>query len=71
MSAVAEKTKIHFKEYYKSLKREHQQQIRDNFLLESGISFPTFYRKLRLGRFTKLEQRLLQKIIGASIDLSF
>ena len=38
--------KMTFKDYYQSLDEERKKAVRDQFLVASGISYPTFYSKL-------------------------
>lgn len=59
----AEKTeKMTFKDYYQSLDEELKKLVRNQFLEESGISYPTFYSKLTRENYTPLERRALEAI---------
>lgn len=71
MIGAAEKPKVTFKDFYKSLNREKQREIRDGFLMESDVSYPAFYAKLRRNNFSKLELKALKKIIGNTVEVSF
>lgn len=59
--------KMVFKDYYDSLSDTDKETIRNRILSESGMSYPTFYYKLRNGTFKPLELRLITKIMN---DLS-
>lgn len=54
--------KMTFKDYYQSLNEELKKLVRNQFLEESGVSYPTFYSKLTRENYTLLERRALEKI---------
>lgn len=56
--------KMVFKDYYDSLSDADKEAIRNCILSESGMSYPTFYYKLRNGTFKPLELRLITKIMN-------
>lgn len=56
--------KMVFKDYYDSLSDVDKETVRNLILSESGMSYPTFYYKLRNGTFKPLELRLINKIIN-------
>lgn len=56
--------KMVFKDYYDSLSDADKETVRNLILSESGMSYPTFYYKLRNGTFKPLELRLINKIIN-------
>ncbi len=49
------KTVLTFFDYYNSLLDEDKKMVRNQFLADSGISYPGFYKKLKDGSFTPLE----------------
>ncbi|RHJ80653.1 hypothetical protein [Parabacteroides sp. AM08-6] len=51
-----------FKDYYQSLDEERKKEIRNKFLEESGISYPTFYSKLNRENYSLLERKVLETI---------
>lgn len=59
-SSVLEK--MTFSDYYRNQSSEEKKRIRNAFIEESGIEFPTFYSKLNSGRYSKLEQNVLERI---------
>lgn len=54
--------KVTFKKHYKALSSQEQKQLRDDFLRETGIAYPTFYSKLSRESYTILERKLLDKL---------
>ena len=59
---MAKNEKKTFVEYYSSLPKEEQLIVRNKFLSQSGISYPTFYSKLSRKRYNLLEQKALEDI---------
>lgn len=62
MENVEKIKKITFKDYYQSLDEEMKRTVRDQFLKESGVSYPTFYSKLTRENYALLERRALETI---------
>lgn len=56
--------RLTFKNYYKSLNRDARIDIRDRFMEETGLSYPTFYAKVSRIGFSRLEQQLINKLAG-------
>ena len=54
--------RLTFKDYYKSLNRDAR--IRDRFMEETGLSYPTFYAKVSRIGFSRLEQQLINRLSG-------
>ncbi len=57
-----------FLKYYKSLQTEKKIEVRDEFLLKSGLQYPSWYSKIRTGNFSKLEISALSEICGVDFD---
>ncbi len=55
--------KMVFKDYYRSLSDTEKETLRNLILLESGMSYTTFYYKLRNNSFKPLEDKLIQGIL--------
>lgn len=58
-----ENCKMVFKDYYDSLPDDSKETMRNRILAESGMSYTTFYYKLRHNTFKPLEERLIDRII--------
>ena len=56
--------RLTFKNYYKSLNRDARIDIRDRFMEETGLSYPTFYAKVSRIGFSRLEQQLINRLSG-------
>lgn len=56
-------SKMVFKDYYDNLADSTKETIRNRILEESGMSYPTFYYKLRNNTFKPLELKLIKKVI--------
>lgn len=56
-------TKLVFKDHYDSLTDSDKETVRNRILTESGMSYPTFYYKLRHNTFKPLELKLINNII--------
>lgn len=52
-----------FKDYYDNLADSTKETVRNRILEESGMSYPTFYYKLRNNTFKPLELKLIKKVI--------
>ena len=59
--------KMTFKDYYQSLDEERKKAVRDQFLVASGISYPTFYSKLTRENYSLLERRALETICQTTL----
>ena len=55
-------SKMVFKDYYDSLPDDSKETMRNRIIAESGMSYTTFYYKLRHNTFKPLEERLIDKI---------
>ena len=51
------------KDYYDNLADSTKETVRNRILEESGMSYPTFYYKLRNNTFKPLELKLIKKVI--------
>lgn len=56
--------RLTFQDYYKSLNRDARIDIRDRFMEETGLSYPTFYAKVSRIGFSRLEQQLINRLSG-------
>lgn len=55
-----------FRNYYSELTDDKKEEIRNAILSESGMSYPTFYYKLRNNSFKPLEIKMINEIIKSS-----
>lgn len=65
MCKTAKKT---FEDHYKGLSEKERIEIRDKFLEATGLSYPSWYGKIRTFSFSKLEQKELFAICGLAFD---
>lgn len=56
-------TKMVFKDHYDNLADSDKETVRNRILSESGMSYPTFYYKLKHNTFKPLELKLINNII--------
>lgn len=56
--------KMVFRDQYNKLTKLQKNELRERVIKESGISFPTFYYKLRTDSFKPLEMKLINDIIN-------
>lgn len=56
--------KLVFQDYYKTMCRDARIDLRNKFMEETGISYPSFYAKVSRIGFNRLEQQLLNKLAG-------
>ena len=56
-------SKMVFKDYYDNMADSTKETVRNRILEESGMSYPTFYYKLRNNTFKPLELKLIKKVI--------
>jgi len=61
MCKIEKKT---FEEHYKILSEKEKTEIRDRFLEMTGLSYPSWYGKIRNMNFSKLEMKALLEICG-------
>lgn len=54
--------KMRFLDYYRSKSASERIEIRNRFLKESGVTYPSWYVKICRGRFRVLELKLLSDI---------
>ena len=54
-----------FRNHYNTLSKKEKEKIRNSILSESGMSYPTFYNKLRYNTFKPLELKLINTIINS------
>ena len=58
-------TKIkNFQTWYKRLDRQHRIEVREAFLEQSGMSYASWHPKVRNGKFSPLQIKLLESIAG-------
>lgn len=62
------KSNLVFKHYYAGLPEAEKTEIRNKFLSSSGISYPSFYQKLRYDKFLPLERKELNLLCGIEFD---
>ena len=53
-----------FEDHYKGLSEKERTEVRDKFLEATGLSYPSWYGKIRRFNFNKLEQKELFSICG-------
>lgn len=51
-----------FEDFYKGLDEKKKTEIRDRFLEMTGLSYPSWYGKIRNMNFSKLEMKALLDI---------
>nr|DAM35948.1 MAG TPA: Transcriptional regulator FleQ factor, AAA+, ATPase, c-di-GMP [Caudoviricetes sp.] len=56
--------KMAFRDYYDTLSDDAKEAVRSRILEESGMSYTTFYYKLRNNTFKPLERKLIDNIIN-------
>lgn len=56
--------KMVFKDYYGALNEKEKEEIRSLILARSGMSYTTFYYKLRHDAFKPLEIELINNILS-------
>lgn len=56
--------KMAFRDYYDTLSDDVKETVRNRILGESGMSYTTFYYKLRNNTFKPLEKKLIDNIIN-------
>lgn len=56
--------KMAFRDYYDTLSDDVKETVRNRILGESGMSYTTFYYKLRNNTFKPLERKLIDNIIN-------
>ena len=59
--------KMAFRDYYIALSDKEKEEVRNLIMSQSGMSYPTFYYKLRNNAFKPLEVKLSDEIIESSI----
>lgn len=62
-------SKMVFKDYYSSLCNVEKEILRNAIMAESGMSYPTFYYKLRNDSFKPLELKFIDNIIKDGMAL--
>lgn len=65
---MSKKVKKNFKQYYFSLPEKERFAIRDEFLRQSKIPYPTWYSKIYRGKFSRLELNALGSISGFEFE---
>lgn len=58
--------KMAFRDYYDTLSDDVKETVRNRILGESGMSYTTFYYKLRNNTFKPLERKLIDNITQVS-----
>lgn len=51
-------------DYWNTLGEEQRAVFREEVMKETGISYPTFYRKIRLNSFNLSETKVIKSIIN-------
>lgn len=57
--------KNEFRDYYSGLPDDKKEELRNTIMQESGMSYTTFYYKLRNNSFKPLELKLIENAIMA------
>ncbi len=60
--------KMVFKDYYATLNDKEKEEVRNLILIRSGMSYTTFYHKLRNNAFKPLEIELIDNIISNQLS---
>lgn len=60
--------KVTFKKHYLGLTTQEQKHVRDSFINEAEIAYPTFYSKLSRDHYSALEKKALERICGRSFS---
>lgn len=63
MRKTENQTEMVFKYHYDQLPVKTRSALRDEFLEESGLPFPSFYYKLKSNAFRPLEANLMKKLL--------
>lgn len=63
MERTEKQQKIVFKNHYGLLPVKIRTALRDEFLTESGLPFPSFYHKINTNTFRPLEAALMEKLL--------
>lgn len=50
-------------DYWTELTKKQRTELRNRILAETGISYPSFYAKLKKSSFTLCEEKVITKII--------
>ena len=61
--------KTAFEHFYNEQTLEEKRRIRDRFLSEAGLSYPSFYAKRARGNFSPLEIEKLAEITGINFSI--
>lgn len=61
---MEEKAKKTIKDYYANLDEKKKIEVRNRFLEMTGLSYPSWYGKIRNMNFSKLEMKALSEICG-------
>lgn len=61
-------TEMVFKNHYNLLSEDQKEELRKRVIEGSGMSYPTFYYKLRNNSFKPLEMKLINEIINSLND---
>lgn len=54
-------------DYWKTLDEEQRSEFREEVMKETGISYPTFYRKIRHNSFNLSETKVIKSIINSYV----
>lgn len=63
MRTTEKQQKMVFKNHYGLLPVKLRTALRDEFLIESGLPFPSFYHKMNTNSFRPLEAILMEKLL--------
>ena len=54
-------------DYWKTLDEEQRSEFREEVMKETGISYPTFYYKIRNNSFNMSETKVIKSIINSYV----
>lgn len=63
MRKTENQSEMVFKDHYSKLPREMRTSLRDEFIVQSGMPFPSFYSKLKNNSFRPLELALFKQLL--------
>lgn len=64
MEEMQNLNKMVFRDYYGALTEKEKEEVRTQILAKSGMSYTTFYYKLRNDAFKPLERVLIENILS-------
>lgn len=63
-----EKVCFELQKFYDELSREKKKEFRDTILVNTELSLPAFYNKMREGKWTNLEKRFIAEILKKELS---